>query len=152
MLSNGPGDPKEITEGTEMIKGVIGKVPIFGICLGHQLVALACGADTDRLKFGHRGSNHPVRNLETNRVEITSQNHGYTVTLESVKGTDLTVTHLALNDGTVEGLKHTKFPVFTIQYHPEASPGPEDSNYLFNQFMDLMDAHVSAGKLQRKNA
>ncbi|MBB6446200.1 carbamoyl phosphate synthase small subunit [Bacillus benzoevorans] len=139
MLSNGPGDPKEITEGIEMIKGVLGKIPLFGICLGHQLVALACGADTDKLKFGHRGSNHPVKNLETNRVEMTSQNHGYTVTMDSVKGTDLTVTHVALNDGTVEGLKHNKYPAFTVQYHPEASPGPEDPNYLFDQFMELMD-------------
>ena len=89
-----------------MIKGVLGQIPLFGICFGHQLVALACGADTDRLKFGHRGSNHPVKNLETNRVEITSQNHGYTVNMDSIKGTDLSVTHVALNDGTVEGLKH----------------------------------------------
>mgnify|MGYP000886982218 CR=1 FL=1 len=144
MLSNGPGDPKEITEGIEMIKGVLGKIPLFGICLGHQLVALACGADTEKLKFGHRGSNHPVKNLETNRVEITSQNHGYTVTMDSIKGTDLTVTHVALNDGTVEGLKHNKYPAFTVQYHPEASPGPEDSNYLFDRFIALMEEEKRA--------
>jgi len=145
MLSNGPGDPKEITEGIEMINGVLGKIPLFGICLGHQLVALACGADTERLKFGHRGSNHPVKNLETNRVEITSQNHGYTVCMDSLEGTDLSVTHIALNDGTVEGLKHDKYPAFTVQYHPEASPGPEDANYLFDRFIDLMEARKKVG-------
>ena len=144
MLSNGPGDPKEITEGIEMIKGVLGKVPLFGICLGHQLVALACGADTERLKFGHRGSNHPVKNLETNRVEITSQNHGYTVKMDSLEGTDLSITHLALNDGTVEGLKHKHYPAFTVQYHPEASPGPVDPNYLFDQFIELMQKQNSS--------
>ncbi len=152
MLSNGPGDPKAVPEAIEMIKGVLGKIPLFGICLGHQLVALACGADTERLKFGHRGSNHPVKNLKTNRVEITSQNHGYTVTMDSLEGTGLSVTHVALNDGTVEGLKHNTYPAFTVQYHPEASPGPEDANYLFDQFMDLMEGWKKAGNQQWKKA
>lgn len=152
MLSNGPGDPKAVPEAAEMIRGVLGKIPLFGICLGHQLVALACGADTDRLKFGHRGSNHPVKNLETNSVEITSQNHGYTVTMDSLKGTGLSVTHVALNDGTVEGLKHDTYPAFSVQYHPEASPGPEDPNYLFDQFMDLMEGWKNKGNKRLKKA
>jgi carbamoyl-phosphate synthase small subunit len=140
MLSNGPGDPKSVPEAIEMIKEVIGKVPLFGICLGHQLFALACGADTEKMKFGHRGSNHPVKDLSTGKIAITSQNHGYTVNMESIEKTKLMVTHIALNDGTVEGVKHKDFPAFTVQYHPEASPGPEDANYLFDQFMQLIDS------------
>ncbi|MGN1386367.1 MAG: carbamoyl phosphate synthase small subunit [Bacillus sp. (in: firmicutes)] len=140
MLSNGPGDPKDVPEAIEMIKGVQGKVPLFGICLGHQLFALANGANTEPLKFGHRGSNHPVKELATGKIAITSQNHGYTVEEGSIADTALEVTHVALNDGTVEGLKHKQYPAFTVQYHPEASPGPEDANGLFDQFMNMIDA------------
>lgn len=140
MLSNGPGDPKDVPEAIGMLKGVLGKIPLFGICLGHQLFALACGADTKKMKFGHRGSNHPVKDLTTGKVAITSQNHGYTVDIDSLKNTKLAVTHIAINDGTVEGLKHLDYPAFTVQYHPEASPGPEDANYLFDQFMNMIDA------------
>lgn len=141
MLSNGPGDPKDVTEGIKMINGILGKVPFFGICLGHQLFALANGADTEKLKFGHRGSNHPVKHLATGKVAITSQNHGYTVTHDSLHNTRLEVTHVALNDGTVEGLRHLDHPAFTVQYHPEASPGPEDANNLFDEFMKLIATH-----------
>lgn len=138
MLSNGPGDPKDVPEGIEMIKGILGEVPLFGICLGHQLFALACGAETVKMKFGHRGSNHPVKDLQTGKIAITAQNHGYTVENESVEDTRLKVTHIAINDGSVEGLKHLDYQAFTVQYHPEASPGPEDANELFDQFIDLM--------------
>nr|WP_106784082.1 carbamoyl phosphate synthase small subunit [Lysinibacillus timonensis] len=146
MLSNGPGDPADVTEGIETIRNLIGKVPIFGICLGHQLFALASGAKSFKLPFGHRGANHPVKDLRTGRTELTSQNHGYAIDAESLIGTDLEVTHVALNDGTVEGLRHTKYPVFTVQYHPEASPGPEDSNHLFDEFIELMEAHAGKEK------
>ncbi|MBO8171116.1 MAG: glutamine-hydrolyzing carbamoyl-phosphate synthase small subunit [Bacillaceae bacterium] len=138
MLSNGPGDPKNVPGAADTIRELLGDYPIFGICLGHQLFALASGADTEKMKFGHRGSNHPVKDLKQGRVYITSQNHGYAVSAESVAQTDLEITHLALNDETVEGLKHKKYPAFSVQYHPEASPGPEDSSYLFDQFMDMM--------------
>ncbi|SFJ62825.1 glutamine-hydrolyzing carbamoyl-phosphate synthase small subunit [Thermoflavimicrobium dichotomicum] len=146
MLSNGPGDPKDVPEVIETIEQLIGKVPMFGICLGHQLIALACGADTAKLKFGHRGGNHPVKELETGRTVITSQNHGYAVTHESLAGTDLEVTHIALNDGTIEGLKHKTLPVFSVQYHPESAPGPLDSGYLFDQFKEMMDAFNKKGE------
>lgn len=149
MLSNGPGDPKDVEDAIEMIRGILGKVPLFGICLGHQLFALACGANTEKMKFGHRGSNHPVKDLATGKVALTSQNHGYTVEEESIKNTRLEVTHIALNDGTIEGLKHKDVPAFTVQYHPEASPGPEDANYLFDQFMSLIESEESgANKCQ----
>lgn len=140
MLSNGPGDPEDNPHALEMIRGLLGKVPIFGICLGHQLIGLACGAKTFKLKFGHRGGNHPVLDLEKNKVSITSQNHGYAVDQESLKGTDLVETHIALNDRTNEGLKHKIHPCFSVQYHPEASPGPEDANYLFDEFIELMES------------
>ncbi|KUJ52755.1 carbamoyl phosphate synthase small subunit [Chryseobacterium sp. JAH] len=139
MLSNGPGDPEDNQKALEMIRGLLGKVPIFGICLGHQLIGLACGAKTFKLKFGHRGGNHPVLDLEKNKVAITSQNHGYAVDQESLKETDLIETHIALNDRTNEGLKHKIHPCFSVQYHPEASPGPEDANYLFDDFIELME-------------
>ncbi|MEK3855187.1 carbamoyl phosphate synthase small subunit [Cytobacillus sp. FSL H8-0458] len=145
MLSNGPGDPKDVPEAITMIKGLLGKVPIFGICLGHQLFALACGANTEKLKFGHRGSNHPVKDLQTGKVALTSQNHGYSVEENSITGTPLEVTHIALNDGTIEGLKHKEVPAFTVQYHPEASPGPEDANGLFEQFLQLIESHKEEG-------
>ena len=139
MLSNGPGDPKDVPEAVATIRELMGKVPLFGICLGHQLISLASGANTVKLKFGHRGCNHPVMNLANGKVEMTSQNHGYAVEEASLKDTDLVMTHQALNDKSVEGVRHTKYPVFSVQYHPEASPGPEDSNYLFDQFMELME-------------
>jgi carbamoyl-phosphate synthase small subunit len=150
MLSNGPGDPKDVPEAINMIQGLLGRVPIFGICLGHQLFALASGADTEKMKFGHRGSNHPVKDLRTGKIALTSQNHGYTVTEESINNTRLEVTHIALNDGTVEGVKHKDYPVFTVQYHPEASPGPEDANYLFDQFMELIK-EAKKGELACQN-
>nr|WP_263328064.1 carbamoyl phosphate synthase small subunit [Neobacillus sp. Marseille-Q6967] len=145
MLTNGPGDPKDVPEGIHTIKQLIGRVPIFGICLGHQLFALASGADTVKMKFGHRGSNHPVKDLATGKVAITSQNHGYTVDVKSIENTRLAITHIALNDGTVEGLKHLDYPVFTVQYHPEASPGPEDANNLFDQFLNMIEAEKQEG-------
>jgi carbamoyl-phosphate synthase small subunit len=141
LLSNGPGDPKSVPHAVETIKQLLGKYPIFGICLGHQLFALACGADTSKLKFGHRGSNHPVKDLITNRCYITSQNHGYTVEVESVNNTPLVVTHVNNNDGTIEGLKHKEYPAFSVQYHPEASPGPFDSSYLFDDFLEMIKQH-----------
>ncbi|MGV2686028.1 carbamoyl-phosphate synthase small subunit, partial [Clostridium perfringens] len=125
----------------DMVKELLGEYPIFGICLGHQLFALAAGADTEKLKFGHRGGNHPVKELASGRCYITSQNHGYTVNEDSVKGTDLEVTHINNNDKTIEGLKHSKFPAFSVQYHPEAAPGPQDSSYLFDQFLEMIRDH-----------
>ncbi|WP_035099470.1 carbamoyl phosphate synthase small subunit [Aneurinibacillus terranovensis] len=136
VLSNGPGDPKDVPEAICMIKEILGEYPLFGICLGHQLFALACGADTAKLTFGHRGGNHPVKEVETGRTYITSQNHGYTVTNDSIAGTDLGISHIALNDGTIEGLIHKKYPAFSVQYHPEAAPGPFDSGYLFDRFLE----------------
>jgi len=138
MLSNGPGDPQDVEGAKEMIQGLLGKVPIFGICLGHQLIGLACGAKTFKLKFGHRGGNHPVLDLRSNKVAITSQNHGYAVDQESLKNTDLEETHIALNDKTNEGFRHKIHSCFSVQYHPEASPGPEDANYLFDEFIEMM--------------
>jgi carbamoyl-phosphate synthase small subunit len=151
MLSNGPGDPKDVPEAIEMIKGVQGKVPLFGICLGHQLFALANGADTEKMKFGHRGSNHPVKDLRTGKVSLTSQNHGYTVRTDSLNHTDLEITHIALNDQTVEGLRHKVFPAFTVQYHPEASPGPEDANYLFDEFLNMIVSVKTEGEVTCQN-
>lgn len=141
MLTNGPGDPEDAKEAIEMIRGIIGKVTIFGICMGHQLVSLACGAKTYKLKFGHRGANHPVKNLITGKVDITSQNHGYAVDIDSLKDTDLELTHIAVNDKTCEGVRHKKYPVFSVQYHPEAAPGPHDSSYLFDEFIKNIDAN-----------
>ena len=138
MLSNGPGDPVDVPETISTIKNLIGKVPIFGICMGHQLISLACGAKTYKLKFGHRGANQPVKNLITGKVDITAQNHGYAVDIDSLKDTDLELTHIAVNDGTCEGVRHKKYSVFSVQYHPEASPGPHDPNYLFDQFIENM--------------
>jgi carbamoyl-phosphate synthase small subunit len=138
LLSNGPGDPKSVPHAVAMIRELLGELPMFGICLGHQLFALACNADTSKLKFGHRGSNHPVKDLAANRCYITSQNHGYTVNEDSIAGTELIVTHINNNDRTIEGLKHQTFPAFSIQYHPEASPGPYDSSYLFDEFVEMI--------------
>ena len=138
FLSNGPGDPKDVPEVIEEVKKLIGKKPMFGICLGHQLISLALGADTYKLKFGHRGSNQPVKNLLNTRVHITSQNHGYAVDDKSLEGLPLEVTHVNVNDGTVEGVRHTSLPLFSVQYHPEASPGPDDNMYLFDQFWTML--------------
>ena len=138
FLSNGPGDPKDVPEVVDEIKKLIGKKPIFGICLGHQLIALALGADTYKLKFGHRGSNQPVKNLHTGRVYISSQNHGYAVDEKSLRKLPVEVTYVSVNDGTVEGLRHKKLPIFSVQYHPEASPGPDDNLYLFDEFLKMM--------------
>ena len=135
FLSNGPGDPEPLDYAVEAIRGVLGKVPVFGICLGHQLLSLACGARTFKLKFGHRGANQPVQNLDTGRVEITSQNHGFAVRDDDLPGT-LEVTHRNLNDGTIEGVRHRELPAFSVQYHPEASAGPHDSSYLFGKFRE----------------
>lgn len=139
MLSNGPGDPKDAGPAIDTIRELIGRVPLFGICLGHQLLALACGADTYKLKFGHRGANHPVKDLQSGKVQITSQNHGYAVMEDSLGDLDITVTHRNLNDGTVEGIALNKQPAFSVQYHPEAYPGPADSVHLFERFMDMME-------------
>ncbi|MBN2032144.1 MAG: glutamine-hydrolyzing carbamoyl-phosphate synthase small subunit [Deltaproteobacteria bacterium] len=138
FLSNGPGDPAAVTYALETIKCQIGKRPVFGICLGHQLVGLALGGKSFKLKFGHRGSNQPVKDLETGKVEITSQNHGFCVDIGSLKDPDLRVSHLNLNDGTLEGLVHKKLPLFSVQYHPEASPGPHDAGHLFDRFIEMM--------------
>ncbi|HSL57343.1 MAG TPA: glutamine-hydrolyzing carbamoyl-phosphate synthase small subunit [Acidimicrobiales bacterium] len=139
FLSNGPGDPAAVTGGIEAIRGLLGEVPVFGICLGHQLMAHALGGTTHKLRFGHHGGNHPVRQVASGAVEITSQNHNYAVTEGSVASAD--VTHVNLNDGVIEGLESRDIPAFSVQYHPEAGPGPHDSRYLFTRFARLIDAH-----------
>ena len=139
LLSNGPGDPEPITYAVGTIRELLGEFPIFGICLGQQLLGLALGGRTYKLKFGHRGANHPVKNLRTGKVEITAQNHGFCVDLDSIRDHDIEVTHVNLNDGTLEGMRHKRLPVFSVQYHPEASPGPHDADYLFSDFMEMME-------------
>jgi len=142
FLSNGPGDPSAVGYAVKTIKELIGKKPIFGICLGHQLLAIALGAKTYKLKFGHHGGNHPVKNLETGKVEITSQNHGFAVSEESlknIKGTDCRVTHINLNDNTIEGLEFAGINAYTVQHHPEGKPGPHDSRYVFSKFTELIE-------------
>ena len=139
FLSNGPGDPEDVKEAIELVRTLRGKYPIFGICLGHQIISLACGAKTYKLKFGHRGGNHPVRNLETGRTDITSQNHSYAVDENTLGGTGLVVTHKNLLDNTVEGVRCSKDRIFSVQYHPESCPGPHDASYLFDEFLSLMD-------------
>ncbi|MCR4905246.1 MAG: glutamine-hydrolyzing carbamoyl-phosphate synthase small subunit [Clostridiales bacterium] len=140
FLSNGPGDPEDVPEVAETARRLRGKLPLFGICLGHQILALSYGARTYKLKFGHRGGNHPVKNLLTGKIEITSQNHSYAVDVGSLGGTPLTVTHVNLLDGTVEGLACPADRVFSVQYHPESAPGPVDSEYLFGKFIEMMEA------------
>ncbi len=138
FLSNGPGDPQDVPGAVELINMLKGRYPMFGICLGHQLIGLACGAETYKLKFGHRGGNHPVKNLTNGRVEITSQNHSYAVNRDSLSGTGLEITHINLLDNTVEGMECAADRVFSVQYHPESAPGPQDSAYLFDKFVSLM--------------
>jgi carbamoyl-phosphate synthase small subunit len=144
FLSNGPGDPEPCTYGIEAVRKLAGRVPIFGICLGHQIIGLALGGRTYKLKFGHHGANHPVKNLLTGKVEITAQNHGFAVDPDSLPLREVELTHMNLNDSTLEGLRHRSLPLFSVQYHPEASPGPHDSHYLFDDFTDLM----SGGSLE----
>lgn len=144
FISNGPGDPADVTPVIEAVKALKGTVPIFGICLGHQIISLAYGAKTYKLKFGHRGGNHPVKNLLTDKLEITSQNHSYAVDADSVNGTDLSITHINLLDNTVEGVECKKDKVFGVQYHPESAPGPQDSSYLFDRFIKLMEESRNA--------
>jgi carbamoyl-phosphate synthase small subunit len=139
FLSNGPGDPAAVTYAVETIRDQIGKRPVFGICLGHQLIGLALGGKTFKLKFGHRGANQPVKDLKTGKVEITSQNHGFCVDMESLQDQDIELSHINLNDKTLEGLVHKKNPLFSVQYHPEASPGPHDATYLFDRFIEMME-------------
>jgi carbamoyl-phosphate synthase small subunit len=138
FLSNGPGDPEAVPYLIEAVRGLIGKAPIFGICLGNQILGLAFGGRTFKLKFGHHGANHPVKDLLTGHVEITAQNHGFAVDPKSLEKAGLVETHVNLNDGTSEGMRHRELPIFSVQYHPEASPGPHDSHYLFERFIELM--------------
>ena len=139
FLSNGPGDPEDVKEVIKLVKELRGKYPIFGICLGHQMISLAYGAKTYKLKFGHRGGNHPVLNLETDKIEITSQNHSYAVDEKSLEKTDLVATHKNILDNTIEGVECKKDKVFSVQYHPESAPGPQDSGYLFDKFIRIME-------------
>jgi len=149
FLSNGPGDPEPVTYAVENIRKLMGRVPVFGICLGHQLCGLALGGRTFKLKFGHHGANHPVKNLLANRVEITAQNHGFAVDPDSLPASDVEITHVNLNDHTNEGMRHRTLPLFSVQYHPEASPGPHDSQYLFRQFCDVMKETKLSSALRR---
>ena len=139
FISNGPGDPNDVPETINTVKNLLGYRPLFGICLGHQIISLAYGANTIKLKFGHRGGNHPVKNLKTGKIEITSQNHSYAVEPDSIKKTKLTCTHINLLDNTVEGIECQENKVFAVQYHPESSPGPQDSSYLFDEFIGMME-------------
>lgn len=145
FLSNGPGDPAVVTYVIVTVRELIGKLPIFGICLGNQMIGLALGGKTYKLKFGHHGANHPVKDLESGRISITSQNHGFCVDINSLNRDEVEVIHVNLNDGSVEGLRHKKHPLFSVQYHPEASPGPNDAKYLFKKFIDM----IEAGKTKR---
>ena len=144
VLSNGPGNPEDVTPVIGLVRQLRGKLPIFGICMGHQLISLAYGAKTVKMKFGHRGGNHPVKNLETGRIEITSQNHSYAVDIDSLAATGLRLTHVNLLDGTAEGVECAEDGVFSMQYHPESASGPQDSSYLFKKFTKIME--------ERKNA
>ncbi len=139
FLSNGPGDPEPVTYAQENIRRLMGKTPVFGICLGHQLIGLALGGKTYKLKFGHHGGNHPVQHTGSGKVEITAHNHNYAVDADSLKQSEVDLTHIDLNDNTLEGLRHRSLPLFSVQYHPEASPGPHDSHYLFHDFRKMME-------------
>lgn len=141
FVSNGPGDPADVPETIRTVRALLGEIPIFGICLGHQILALSYGAETYKLKFGHRGGNHPVKDLETGKIEITSQNHSYAVDEESLQNTPLDVTHRNLLDGTIEGVKCEKDRAFSVQYHPESAPGPQDSAHLFDRFLKWMEEY-----------
>lgn len=152
FLSNGPGDPAAVLPTIKMLKQMAGKLPIFGICLGHQLLSLALGAKTFKMKFGHRGGNQPVQNLATQKVEITSQNHGFAVDIESLKAVGGEPTHINLNDQTLEGFRHRDMPLFCVQYHPEASPGPHDASYLFDCFINMLDTGKSPTAAQMDQA
>lgn len=142
MVSNGPGDPVDVPEVVDTVKQLVGQKPIFGICLGEQVIALALGGKTYKMKFGHRGANHPVKDLATGRVYITPQNHGFAVQGDSFNPQEVVISHVNVNDGTVEGFRHTHWPIFAVQYHPEASPGPRDSEYLFDTFMEIIAREV----------
>lgn len=144
FLSNGPGDPIDVEPVIEKVRALKGRIPIFGICMGHQMVALAYGAKTFKMKFGHRGGNHPVKSLETGKIEITSQNHSFAVDPESLAGTRLTLTHINLLDNTAEGIECVEDKIFSVQYHPESAPGPQDSAYLFDKFIKMMEEHKNA--------
>ncbi|MEE8106914.1 MAG: glutamine-hydrolyzing carbamoyl-phosphate synthase small subunit [Planctomycetota bacterium] len=141
FLSNGPGDPEPVTHVADTVRELLPEFPTFGICLGHQILGLACGAQTFKLRFGHRGANQPVKDLATGKVEITSQNHGFAVAADGLDKCGLELTHINLNDNTVEGFRHKELPAFAVQYHPEASPGPHDSRYLFQRFREMIEAH-----------
>jgi len=143
FLSNGPGDPEPVTYVVETIRDLLGEFPMFGICLGHQILGLALGGTTYKLKFGHRGINQPVQNLDNGKIEVTSQNHGFVVDIDSLKHQAVEITHVNLNDGTLEGFRHKELPLFAVQYHPEASPGPHDAHYLFANFINLIKNHRS---------
>ncbi len=143
LLSNGPGDPAGIPYAAETVKKLIGKIPIFGICLGHQILGLALGSTTYKLKFGHHGGNHPVKDLKTGKVAITVQNHGFCVDVDSLEGKEIELTHINLYDHTLEGMRHTRLPIFSVQFHPEASPGPHDANGLFKKFVEMIDSNIS---------
>lgn len=145
FLSNGPGDPEPLQYAAQGVREMMGRVPIFGVCLGHQIIGLALGGKTYKLRFGHHGGNHPVLNLETQKVEITAQNHGFAVDPDSLKTREVAFTHVNLNDQTLEGLRHKSLPLFSVQYHPEASPGPHDSAYLFEDFVKMMEEWKSSG-------
>jgi len=150
FLSNGPGDPEPVTYAIDTVRQLLGKKPIFGICLGHQILGLALGGRTYKLKFGHRGGNHPVLRIPTGQVEITAQNHGFAVDIDSLPNSDIEVTHVNLNDQTLEGFRHKTLPMFCVQYHPESSPGPHDSRYLFDEFKSMMLQHREAKGTRRK--
>jgi carbamoyl-phosphate synthase small subunit len=149
FLSNGPGDPEPVDYAAKNVRQLAGRVPVFGICLGHQIIGLALGGKTFKLKFGHHGGNHPVMNLETQKVEITAQNHGFAVDPDSLKTSEVALTHINLNDQTLEGLRHRSMPLFSVQYHPEASPGPHDSSYLFGEFTKMMEEFQGKDKGRR---